>query len=159
MEKSPAHFPVSSRPEYISKPPKSAQIASINDATNGRYDFGPEHGQHHIDESAFSNPADFSDANSSSEWSLFTSSDESSFTTESTRDSFSMVDYSENSNSNPNPSSDTFTSIFGPPYYEVSCRPQTRYYVESASTDGCVIRERNIDFEGCYMQTSGYCDM
>jgi hypothetical protein len=156
MEKSPAHFPVSSRPEYTSKPPKSAQIAS-----NGKYDFSPEHRQYHIDESAFSNPADFSDANSSSEWSLFTSSDESSFTTESTRDSFSMLDYSENSNSNPNPnpSLDPFASIFGPPYYEVSCRPQTRYYVESASTDGGVIRERNIDFEGCYMQTSGYCDM
>ncbi|XP_078176698.1 ubiquitin-specific protease 15 [Carex rostrata] len=161
MEKSPEHFLVSSKHEYTSKPPKSAQNASINDAPKGRYDFGPDHRQYRMDESAFPTSADFSDANSSSEWSLFTSSDESSFTTESTRDSFSMVDYSEisNSNASPNPSLDPFASIFGPPYYEVSCRPQTRYYVETAGTDGGVIRERNVDFEGCYMQTSGYCDM
>ncbi|KAJ4770029.1 Ubiquitin carboxyl-terminal hydrolase 15 [Rhynchospora pubera] len=161
MEKSPAHFPVSSKRDYTSKPTKSAQVASSIDARNGRYDFGSEHRQYHIDESAFPTSADFSDANSSSEWSLFTSSDESSFTTESTRDSFSMVDYGENSNSSPNtnPSLDPFASIFGTPYYEASCRPQTRYYVESSGTNGGVIRERSVDFEGCYVQTSGYCDM
>lgn len=44
---------------------------------------------------------EFSDAATSSDWSLFTSSDEASFTTESTRDSFSTVDYGDSSNMDP----------------------------------------------------------
>ncbi|XP_057540279.1 ubiquitin carboxyl-terminal hydrolase 15 isoform X2 [Amaranthus tricolor] len=76
---------------------------------------------------------DFSDA-TTSDWSLFTSSDEASFTSESTRDSFSTVDYKDNSNIDP------YSSMFGAHERSsqrmVSCsmfsgsKPVTRYISE-----------------------------
>ncbi|GMJ10027.1 ubiquitin-specific protease 15 [Hibiscus trionum] len=78
----------------------------------------------------------FSDATSSSDWSLFTSSDEASFTTESTRDSFSTVDHADASNGDP---FSIFNNLYTPESTScntVSCRmfstsrPDTRYVLE-----------------------------
>lgn len=80
---------------------------------------------------------DFSDA-ASSDWSIFTSSDDASFTTESTRDSFSTVDYTDNTTTDP--LSSIFNTIYTPHDYHsqniVTCnrfsrsRPHTRFMEE-----------------------------
>ncbi|KAK8985512.1 hypothetical protein V6N11_068766 [Hibiscus sabdariffa] len=83
---------------------------------------------------------EFSDAASSSDWSLFTSSDEASFTTESTRDSFSTVDHADPSTGDP---FSIFNNFYTPESSSscntVSCsmfstsRPHTRYVLEEKS--------------------------
>uniref|UniRef100_A0A803NXS6 ubiquitinyl hydrolase 1 n=1 Tax=Cannabis sativa TaxID=3483 RepID=A0A803NXS6_CANSA len=87
-------------------------------------------------ETRLPNGAEFSDATSSSDWSLFTSSDEASFTTESTRDSFSTVDYADTGNVDP--ISSIFHGIYAPdyPHNSIPCRnllnnrPQSRFMSE-----------------------------
>ncbi|XP_039066483.1 ubiquitin carboxyl-terminal hydrolase 15-like isoform X2 [Hibiscus syriacus] len=76
---------------------------------------------------------EFSDA-TSSDWSLFTSSDEASFTTESAIDSFSTVDYADESNGDP---FSIFNNLPAPEssYNTVSCRfstsrPHSRFALE-----------------------------
>lgn len=72
---------------------------------------------------------EFSDATTSSDWSIFTSSDEASFTTESTRDSFSTVDYAD-----PFSNMDPISSLFNYTpennnYMKIShSRPLTRFF-------------------------------
>ncbi|CAI8595321.1 unnamed protein product [Vicia faba] len=72
---------------------------------------------------------EFSDAPTSSDWSIFTSSDEASFTTESTRDSFSTVDYGDSSSI-----MDPISSLFNYTpennnYMKIShSRPLTRFF-------------------------------
>lgn len=72
---------------------------------------------------------EFSDATTSSDWSIFTSSDEASFTTESTRDSFSTVDYGD-----PFSNMDPISSLFNYTpennnYMKIShSRPLTRFF-------------------------------
>lgn len=85
---------------------------------------------------------EFSDAASSSDWSLFTSSDEAaSFTTESTRDSFSTVDYADASNMDP--FSSILSSLYGSEYHPqktIACnmfstsKSQTRFFSENMGT-------------------------
>ncbi|GMJ05368.1 ubiquitin-specific protease 15 [Hibiscus trionum] len=82
---------------------------------------------------------EFSDATSSSDWSLFTSSDEASYTTESTRDSFSTVDYADPSNGDPFSIFNNFYTPESSSCNTVSCsmfstsRPHTRYVSEERS--------------------------
>lgn len=153
-------LPVTSSAKRHSKSSKGSKeeqklaesLFASNDKICGVYDFRPDEEGYRQDQHAELRPrnfyhtddafaesvsTDFSDA-TSSEWSLFTSSDESSFTTESTRDSFSVVDYSDNAGLDP------ITSIFGPYYAPdhppgnfASCtrfspsNPETRYFSES----------------------------
>lgn len=85
---------------------------------------------------------EFSDAASSSDWSLFTSSDEAaSFTTESTRDSFSTVDYADATNMDP--FSSILSSLYASEYHPqktIACnmfstsKSQTRFFSENMGT-------------------------
>ncbi|KAK8648242.1 hypothetical protein V6N13_129002 [Hibiscus sabdariffa] len=111
---------------------------------------------------------EFSDATSSSDWSLFTSSDEASFTTESTRDSFSTVDLADASNGDP---FSIFNNLYTPESSScntVSCRmfstsrPHTRYILEekgyvmdSYSSAHLVSREQE-NFNQCMEYPTDY---
>ncbi|KAI3712129.1 hypothetical protein L1987_70678 [Smallanthus sonchifolius] len=89
-----------------SKPPKST-LYHHQESTCFQ---GGLNGNHH----SYTRPSnvDFSDA-TSSDWSIFTSSDDASFTTESTRDSFSTVDYTDNTD----PISTIFNTLYAPHDY------------------------------------------
>ncbi|KAE8706144.1 Ubiquitin carboxyl-terminal hydrolase 15 [Hibiscus syriacus] len=94
---------------------------------------------------------EFSDATSSSDWSLFTSSDEASFTTESTRDSFSTVDHADASNGDPFSIPNNLYTPESSSRNSVSCRvfstsrPHTRYFLEEK---GYVLDEVLLRGEG-----------
>ncbi|XVE63255.1 hypothetical protein DITRI_Ditri07aG0005300 [Diplodiscus trichospermus] len=108
----------------------------INRNLNGILRHSAKGNIHHVVE-MYAEPSsvEFSDA-TLSDWSLFTSSDEASFTTESTRDSFSTVDYADESNGDP---FSLFNNLYTPESSScntVSCRvfstsrPHTGYVLE-----------------------------
>lgn len=107
---------------------------------------------------------EFSDATSSSDWSLFTSSDEASFTTESTRDSFSTVDYADASNVDP---FSIFNSLYAPEYpplKTIACsvfatsKPQTRYFSENmGAVWECYVPQVSFSSAEEALDTDNFC--
>lgn len=119
---------------FISEPSPNTRpettTAHLIDTSNGLLKRSTNRNVHPVIQTYAENVRhEFSDATTSSDWSIFTSSDEASFTTESTRDSFSTVDYGDSSSI-----MDPISSLFNYTpennnYMKIShTRPLTRFF-------------------------------